>query len=383
MEQQVTCPHCQQVLAIPSFATAQQVECPHCRGLFTVAASARPRAASRQPATGSLGKRPNMKYLGAGIILLLMTGLPVAGFALFRVLSPTPKPTAVVQGDSTVAPGAQQTQPVVLTGTVIRNDAAQGKAEDTVKVKPSAPDGAESPSATVRPGQPGWSTPTPTPPTPRAAESNLSQSPLAKPSGLVATDSAEVASAAGGAPADTTALIRQIEPSVVVVQVTLEKGSGIGSGFPLDNQGTIVTNYHVIEGAKSAKIKFGEKTVDVQGFLVLSPGKDIAILKANLGAERLAPLKLAPSAPAKGEAVLTFGAPLGFDSTVSNGIVSSVRKGSDLREIFKKLAGSDVYVDEQHYDLDAVWVQTTAPISGGNSGGPLVNLKGEVVGLNT
>ena len=81
--------------------------------------------------------------------------------------------------------------------------------------------------------------------------------------------------------------------------------------------------------------------------------------------------------------MLTFGAPLGFDSTVSNGIVSSVCTDTELREIFKKLTGSDSYVERQHYDLDAVWIQTTAPISGGNSGGPLVNLRGEVVGLNT
>ena len=68
---------------------------------------------------------------------------------------------------------------------------------------------------------------------------------------------------------------------MVVVQVAFEKRSAFGSGFPLDDHGTIVTNYHVIEGAKSAKIKFGEKTAEVEGFLVYSPGKDIAILRAR------------------------------------------------------------------------------------------------------
>jgi hypothetical protein len=171
---------------------------------------------------------------------------------------------------------------------------------------------------------------------------------------------------------------------VLVVEVTHERGSGIGSGFPLDDQGTFVTNYHVIEGAKSAKIKIHDQTFDVQGYLAILPGKDIAILRADLRGVPVAPLKLATTKPEKGEAVLTFGAPLGFDSTVSNGIVSSVRRGDELREIFKRLSGGrDAYVEDEHYDLDAVWVQTTAPISGGNSGGPLVNLRGEVVGLNT
>ena len=378
MDRRFACPHCRQEVALAPSATALQVECPYCRGQFVVGP-----AMPEEPAMPTLNITPttatehvaadrssfdrsHIKYIAAAGVMLAMALVPVLGYAIVRWSSQPERGTTATA--AAPVPVTAADNEIVLTGTVIKTEpesAAAGKGPQ--RSEPNAP-GATSANATASAPRQSVS-PSPSPPP------SASNNPTAAFSGEVA--------ATGGAAGDTTALVQRVEPSVVVVQVTLEKGSSIGSGFPLDDQGTIVTNYHVIEGAKSAKIKFGQKTADIEGFLVFAPGKDIAILKAKLEGERVAPLKLASGKPAKGETVLTFGAPLGFDSTVSNGIVSSVRKGTDLQEIFKKMVGADIYVEQQHYDPDAVWVQTTAPISGGNSGGPLVNLRGEVVGLNT
>ncbi|MGH7135165.1 MAG: S1C family serine protease, partial [Pirellulales bacterium] len=184
--------------------------------------------------------------------------------------------------------------------------------------------------------------------------------------------------------ASTQQIVERVEPSLVVVEVALEKGTSQGSGFLLDKQGTFVTNYHVIEGAKSVEVKFRDKsTAAVPGYLAILPGKDLAILRCQPGARKLEPLPLAATQPAKGEAVLTFGAPLGFGATVSDGIVSAIRSGSDVSEILNGKSDNDVYSNSLGYDLDATWLQVTAPISPGNSGGPLVNMRGEVLGLNT
>lgn len=386
MEQHVACPNCQQVLSIGSSAKIQQVQCPHCQQVFAVAASKVGPAtnkSARKRGSKASAHPANMKYVVAGVIMAAMAVLPVAGYGVFRLFASPAKPTLVATQSPNGDGHAGQTEPVVLTGNVIHNDPRGTKPAETASERPQ-PAGSTAPTVTNSPsGSVARAPVQPSPPTAPSPAAMPAQFPAAKPSGAVASTAADSTPTPTAAAGDTTSLVRQVEPSVVVIQVTREKGSGIGSGFPLDDKGTIVTNYHVIEGAKSIKIKFGDKTADVPGFLVFSPGKDIAVLKANLGPEKLSPLKLATAKPVKGETVFTFGAPLGFDSTVSNGIVSSVRKGTDLREIFKTMFKSDIYVDEQHYDLDAVWVQTTAPISGGNSGGPLVNVKGEVIGLNT
>lgn len=182
--------------------------------------------------------------------------------------------------------------------------------------------------------------------------------------------------------ASTREVVQAIEPSVVVVEVP---GVGLGSGFVIDSRGTIATNYHVIEGAKNATVTFltDKAKFDVTGFLVISPGKDLALLKIEPRDRVLKALPMAETAPDKGEAVLAFGAPKGFGGSVSDGIVSSVRNGSELSEMLGQGGRANIYKDYLGYDLDAVWIQTTAPISGGNSGGPLVNMRGEVVGLNT
>lgn len=182
-------------------------------------------------------------------------------------------------------------------------------------------------------------------------------------------------------PLGATELARKVDPAIVTIVVP---DIGYGSGFVLGKTGEIVTNYHVIEGAKKASVMFHDKsTAQVEGFLAISPGKDLAILRVKPPHSTLGGLQTAKSRPSKGANVFAFGAPLGLTGTVSDGIVSAVRSGIDIRDVLKKMLQRDVYVDILHYDLDAIWIQTTAPISRGNSGGPLVDERGDVVGVNT
>lgn len=163
-------------------------------------------------------------------------------------------------------------------------------------------------------------------------------------------------------------LIADVEPSVVTIEVP---GVGIGSGFVVTKDGIIATCYHVIEGAKEVRVKLhGGKSLEAIGFVAVSPGKDIALVKVK-SIEPLVPLPIAEEKPVKGDAVVAFGAPRGLDGTVTDGIVSAVRDGADES------------IKNDEWDVDAIWIQTTAPISHGNSGGPLVDVKGNVVGINT
>jgi len=174
---------------------------------------------------------------------------------------------------------------------------------------------------------------------------------------------------------------QQVEPCVVTV-VLSERS--LGSGFVVDEQGLVVTNYHVIEGAKQAIAVFPDKSkVPVEGFLAIVPGKDLALLRLQAGNRRLPALRIAEQSPAQGERVYAFGAPMGLSGSVSDGIIAAIRSGGDVRDHLKKLSGRDLYSEALGYDLDVRWLQTTAPISQGNSGGPLVNGRGEVVGINT
>ena len=109
------------------------------------------------------------------------------------------------------------------------------------------------------------------------------------------------------------------------------------------------------------------------------PGKDLVLLEISPGGRKLPTLHIAEVAPAKGAKVYAFGAPLGLSGSVSDGLVAkpSPRRGD------AQITGDEFYVRVMRYDLDADWIQTTAPISHGNSGGPLVNVQGEVVAVNT
>ncbi len=183
---------------------------------------------------------------------------------------------------------------------------------------------------------------------------------------------------------DVSQIVAKVDPSVVMISVDKQT---LGSGFVIDKSGLVATNYHVIEGAKKATVTFPadkeNKSYMVTGFLAIQPGKDLALIRIRSEENSFPALRLADAPPAKGERVFAFGSPLGLSGSVSDGLVSSLRSGRELRDIFQSMAHSDIYVDSMNYDTDAEWIQITAPISPGNSGGPLVNVRGEVVGVNT
>jgi S1-C subfamily serine protease len=142
----------------------------------------------------------------------------------------------------------------------------------------------------------------------------------------------------------------------------------LGSGFVIDEDGYIVTNYHVIESARQIEVNFSGDD-RVQATIVgVDPSTDLAVLKINAQARALTPLPLGDSDTVRvGDAVVAIGNPFGLERTVTAGIVSALQ-----REI----------TAPNGYTIDKV-IQTDAPINQGNSGGPLLNTRGEVIGVNS
>jgi S1-C subfamily serine protease len=179
-----------------------------------------------------------------------------------------------------------------------------------------------------------------------------------------------------------TELIRLVEPSVVRIDVKSRQGDSSGSGFVVAESGLIVTNYHVVEGADSMTIRSRDgRETSPTGYLIAEPKFDLCVLLVDPDRFPCVPIAMAAAPPQKGESVAAFGSPLGFSFSATNGIVSSYRSGREVREALSS-SGFNAY-DALGYSPEMDWVQTSAAISGGNSGGPLVNMKGEMIGVNT
>lgn len=166
-------------------------------------------------------------------------------------------------------------------------------------------------------------------------------------------------------------LIERTEPACVRIDVTYKDGSqGIGSGFVVDvERKWVVTNYHVVGDSKSATVIFPDKTkAEVLGWNAHYTSFDLALLKIETN-KKLTALPIAIDLPRKGDKTIAIGAPRGLSFTASEGIISGIRKGEELKEFAP--------------NLDGTWLQTSTPISPGSSGGPLLNFKGEVVGVNS
>ncbi|TVS15548.1 MAG: hypothetical protein EA424_15770 [Planctomycetaceae bacterium] len=168
-------------------------------------------------------------------------------------------------------------------------------------------------------------------------------------------------------------LIEQVESAVVRISTD----RGIGSGFIVDGRGLVVTNFHVVFGARRATVVFANgRSLEVAGWAAVAPDKDLAVLRVR-SEQPLPTIPLRAELPRKGEAVVGFGAPLGLDFTVSQGIVSALRTSEELRKVIPEMFGPSAFAPNTQ------WIQTTTPISRGNSGGPLVDEQGRVVGVNT
>jgi len=182
---------------------------------------------------------------------------------------------------------------------------------------------------------------------------------------LVAAISAQnVPSANKGMHLDIPAISREANGSVVSIIMSDKEGHPVaqGSGFLISKDGWIVTNYHVIKTGNSAIIKLPDGAFfAVDGVVASDKDRDVAIIKAHGNGFRT--LILGDSDRLEvGDEVVAIGSPLSLESTVSNGIVSGIRT-------IKEEGGK--------------FLQITAPISPGSSGGPLFNMAGEVVGITT
>lgn len=145
-------------------------------------------------------------------------------------------------------------------------------------------------------------------------------------------------------------------------------GEGTGSGFVIDREGHIVTNYHVIESAESVEVLLSDETQAPATIVGVDPPNDLALLKIDVPPEKLSPVELGTSADLQvGQRAIAIGNPFGLDRTLTAGVISAL--GRPLQ------TGDDNVI----FDV----VQTDAAINPGNSGGPLLDSRGRVIGVNT
>jgi putative serine protease PepD len=195
-----------------------------------------------------------------------------------------------------------------------------------------------------------------------------------------ATESPNVSNVANGT-LSVGQLAKASIPSVVEIDSTSTSGgnspfpgggsssqSAEGTGFVYDTKGDIVTNDHVVSGANSLTVKFSDGSTAKATIVGEDASTDIAVIHVNVDSSKLHPLTLGDSSATQiGDGVVAIGNPFGLDDTVTSGIVSAVN-----REI----------TSPNNSPIEGA-IQTDAAINHGNSGGPLFNMKGEVIGITS
>jgi tetratricopeptide (TPR) repeat protein len=165
-------------------------------------------------------------------------------------------------------------------------------------------------------------------------------------------------------PTDWAALVNSVQRAVVLVTTydARHEVIGIGTGFFVDDQGHLVTNYHVLKGAYAAEVKFHDgRTGTIAAVTATDEIRDVVKVRLDNFGDNASWLAAGRQAPAVADTVLVVGNPLGLEQTVSKGIISAVRDLPGIGRIF----------------------QISAPISSGSSGGPVVNGDGQAVGIVT
>ncbi|MEU2394582.1 trypsin-like peptidase domain-containing protein [Streptomyces sp. NPDC007369] len=177
----------------------------------------------------------------------------------------------------------------------------------------------------------------------------------------------------GRAPDSVAGIAAAALPGVVTLHVRGATGGGTGTGFVLDPQGHILTNHHVVAGAKDITVTFSTGESVGAELVGQDSGYDLAVVRVD-GVRGLQPLALGNSEDVQvGDPVVAIGAPFDLSNTVTAGIISAT--GRPITAGGDKGDGSDVsYVDA---------LQTDAPINPGNSGGPLLDARARVIGINS
>jgi len=209
---------------------------------------------------------------------------------------------------------------------------------------------------------------------------------------VAAPNTLQTASATSGKALTTSEIYDRTAPGVVQVttksivqsqsdpfspgQSQSQVQEALGSGFVIDKQGHIVTNYHVVEGANSIEVLFSNNVTTRATVVGTDESTDVAVLKVDVSPSALTPLSFGDSSALEvGDGVVAIGNPFGLDRTITAGIVSAIYNLEDSS------TASPLRSPTNNFPIAAI--QTDAAINHGNSGGPLINSLGQVIGVNS
>jgi S1-C subfamily serine protease len=186
-----------------------------------------------------------------------------------------------------------------------------------------------------------------------------------RPITLDATEQENVQIYKQSSPAIANIVTRAVQYDFFMDAVPVE---GAGSGFVIDADGHILTNYHVVQGAQTIEVTLGDQSRYKAKYIGADTRNDIALIQIDPKGRKITALPLGDSRNLLvGQRVLAIGNPFGFQSTLTTGVVSSLGRTVQTSE--------NTFIDEA--------IQTDAAINRGNSGGPLLNTRGEVIGINS
>ena len=199
-----------------------------------------------------------------------------------------------------------------------------------------------------------------------APQPGLSEKPVAtKNEALTEDESINVRIYRQASPAVANILTKATEYDFFMDPVPVE---GAGSGFVIDPRGFILTNYHVVAGAQTIEVILGDQSRYPAKFIGADQRNDVALVKIDPKGKQLKALPLGDSSTLQvGQKVLAIGDPFGFQSTLTTGVVSALGRTVQTSQT--------TFIDEA--------IQTDASINRGNSGGPLIDTHGEVIGINS
>ncbi len=200
---------------------------------------------------------------------------------------------------------------------------------------------------------------------PSAGRSGALYNVAARDAALTEDESINVRIYRQASPAVANILTKATEYDFFMDPVPVE---GAGSGFVIDPRGYILTNFHVVEGAQSIEVVLGDQSHHPAKYIGADQRNDVALIKIDTKGKHLSALPLGDSGAIQvGQKVLAIGNPFGFQSTLTTGVVSALGRTVQTSQT--------TFIDEA--------IQTDAAINRGNSGGPLINSHGEVIGINS